>query len=779
VLGELSKLDFNQIGNRLWRFFHDSGHLLSEFFEFLPDGKIGGYQHRNECFWRIENGVLCVFDVDMTMTVRFDEVGIENHRHILKGRHLPDPTVILCLLELGPSAVHNEIAADRIEKRVVRSFDIFDTLICRTLVDPTDVFDIVERAGVENFKNLRLHSQGLSNHTWADIYAIYQRLTGIDDAEVARIQKLELEAEMAVSYLVKDIYHRVRDGDILVSDMYLPREALTALLKSVGFKKQVDIFVSSAGKASGRIWPMLKNKFEIEHHLGDNFGSDVLSPAQHGIASSHYRGTQAAPIEVLLAERGAVTTAGIVKRCRLTNPFPPDTRDWRLHEAQMSANLPFLLLMAIHLHDIMEREGLQRILFTTRDSCLLQPLFELLFPDADSHTFQSSRIALTERRPSYVEYVKHCYVPGITLIFDLHGAFKSGRDLFQQLFGILPRVHIFSGASGRAPDYPGLSFDVPRGTNEVEVFNLDQVGSLVTIDDHGRPIRTPMPATFGHTGALYRVIASRFSESLRPHLDIVRRELAALGRDIPWDTISAHIHETVRRTPEAPTDFSDHQSLTQIMNEVRSDKGSTYACAHCYTYVYERLIQEFAPDERLSILEIGLNRDGEDEIPSMRGWQKYFGGKATLYGADISPRFLRHHDPAGGIHILVADQSNARNLICCGVANPSGYDIIIDDSSHMSSHQQITLRTLWQFLRPGGFYIIEDLHYQPMAEAILSTRELLRSWRDGLAATTPHVHRTDAARIIREAAAIELHDSRSRLWGDKTRDALAVIRKQA
>ncbi len=45
MLGELSKLDFNQIGNRLWRFFHDSGHLLSEFFEFLPDGKIGGYQH--------------------------------------------------------------------------------------------------------------------------------------------------------------------------------------------------------------------------------------------------------------------------------------------------------------------------------------------------------------------------------------------------------------------------------------------------------------------------------------------------------------------------------------------------------------------------------------------------------------------------------------------------------------------------------------------------------------------------------------------------------------
>jgi hypothetical protein len=465
------------------------------------------------------------------------------------------------LLDLGPGAANADVTTDRIEKRVVRSFDIFDTLISRTVIDPIDVFDIVEQSGVANFKQLRLHAQNLSNHTFADIYANYQRLTGIDDAEAARIQQLELQAETAVSFLITEAYHRVRDGDILVSDMYLTRDMLASLLKSVGFDKQVDIFVSPSGKASGEIWPVLKQTFTIEHHLGDNVWSDVQSPAQHGIASSHYLATQAAPIEVLLAKLGAVTTAGIVKRCRLTNPLPPDTRDWRLHEAQLSANLPFLLLMAVHLHDIMEREGLRRILFTTRDSCLLQPLFELLFPDVESHTFYSSRVALAERRASYMTYVKACYLPGSTLIFDLHGAFKTGRDLFQHLFGTLPRVHIFSGASGRAPDYSGLSFDVPRGSHFVEVLNLDQVGSLVTIDDHGRPVRAPMSPALAQVGAVYRTIAGRFFESLRPHLDTVRAELAALDRNIPWDKIDAHIQDTVGRQglrgPREP--HADHE----------------------------------------------------------------------------------------------------------------------------------------------------------------------------------------------------------------------------
>jgi SAM-dependent methyltransferase len=484
-------------------------------------------------------------------------------------------------------------------------------------------------------------------------------------------------------------------------------------------------------------------------------------------------------MEALIATRGAVATAGLVRRFRLTNPFLNETREFSLHDVQAQANLPFLLLMAVHLKDIMKREGLERILFTTRDSCLLQPIFELLFPDTDSHTFHTSRIAYSERHLAFVDYVKRIYIPGRTIIFDLHGAFKSGRDLFQELFGILPRVHIFSCSEGRAVDYSGISFDVKRGSNWTETLNLDRVGPLIGLDSRGRAVRAPISASLTEVGALYRAIAARFVESLRPHLDIVRCELMAMDRSIPWDEILRHICDRVYKTPAVPVGEAtlEHHSLTQLMNDARSDKGSTYACAHGYTYIYEHLLRELAPRRHLSILEIGLNRAGESDIPSLRTWRKYLGNDATLYGVDISPSFLCHHDPAAGINILVADQSDTASLVSCGLVNPLGYDMIIDDGSHISSHQQISLRTLWQFLRPGGIYIIEDLHYQPKAEPIMETREMLRMWKDGVPACTPHIGRADCSRIMAEICLIELHDSRSQRWGDKVHDALAVIRK--
>ena len=43
----------------------------------------------------------------------------------------------------------------------------------------------------------------------------------------------------------------------------------------------------------------------------------------------------------------------------------------------------------------------------------------------------------------------------------------------------------------------------------------------------------------------------------------------------------------------------------------------------------------------------------------------------------------------------------------------SPFDVVLDDASHASHHQQITLATLFPFLKSGGMYIIEDLHWQP------------------------------------------------------------------
>src|SRR5205814_7924687 len=43
-------------------------------------------------------------------------------------------------------------------------------------------------------------------------------------------------------------------------------------------------------------------------------------------------------------------------------------------------------------------------------------------------------------------------------------------------------------------------------------------------------------------------------------------------------------------------------------------------------------------------------------------------------------------------------------------AEMGGLDIVLDDGSHVGSHQVASFRTLFPLLREGGIYAIEDLH---------------------------------------------------------------------
>ena len=62
--------------------------------------------------------------------------------------------------------------------------------------------------------------------------------------------------------------------------------------------------------------------------------------------------------------------------------------------------------------------------------------------------------------------------------------------------------------------------------------------------------------------------------------------------------------------------------------------------------------------------------------------------------------------------ILRGDQGKVEDLQQI-VSACSRFDIIIDDGSHASYHQQLTMATLFPHLASRGLYIIEDLNSQP------------------------------------------------------------------
>ena len=61
---------------------------------------------------------------------------------------------------------------------------------------------------------------------------------------------------------------------------------------------------------------------------------------------------------------------------------------------------------------------------------------------------------------------------------------------------------------------------------------------------------------------------------------------------------------------------------------------------------------------------------------------------------------------------LGVDATDAQQLSAALPAEP--LDLIVDDGSHRFGDQQGTLHTTWPRLRPGGFYIVEDLLVGPL-----------------------------------------------------------------
>ncbi|GAA4451809.1 hypothetical protein [Novipirellula rosea] len=154
-------------------------------------------------------------------------------------------------------------------------------------------------------------------------------------------------------------------------------------------------------------------------------------------------------------------------------------------------------------------------------------------------------------------------------------------------------------------------------------------------------------------------------------------------------------------------------TLTQLANQFNSDKGDQVRCCHRYTTLYEKIFEPFR-DQAISILEIGLQRETTQhqlDCPSLRMWLEFF-PQARISGFDLTD-FSEVDIPRA--KTFQGDQSDANRLR--EVAEEAGpFDIIIDDGSHASAHQQITLGTLWPYLNPGGLFVIEDAHWQPQRD---------------------------------------------------------------
>lgn len=149
--------------------------------------------------------------------------------------------------------------------------------------------------------------------------------------------------------------------------------------------------------------------------------------------------------------------------------------------------------------------------------------------------------------------------------------------------------------------------------------------------------------------------------------------------------------------------------LCDIMEKHGSDKSSK---RHNYTPIYHHVFSGRRYDVK-SVLEIGIG-SANPNIPfnmvmfggnvgaSLYGWKEYF-PNAEIHGADIDDKTLFTADK---ISCFWCNQLSNTGFSCIPDMK---YDIIIDDGYHSFDANFNTLFQLYNRVKKGGVYVIEDV----------------------------------------------------------------------
>ena len=145
-------------------------------------------------------------------------------------------------------------------------------------------------------------------------------------------------------------------------------------------------------------------------------------------------------------------------------------------------------------------------------------------------------------------------------------------------------------------------------------------------------------------------------------------------------------------------------SLQEIGFKHQTDKSGCNNGTHIFNgktllHTYERHFKHLKNND-ITILEIGILNGS-----SLKTWEEYF-PNANIIGLDIDPEKKKFE--TSRIKIYIGSQGDEKILNEIKKDWPAGFDIVVDDGSHLN---ELTIRTfdfLYPHIKPGGQYAIED-----------------------------------------------------------------------
>jgi len=204
------------------------------------------------------------------------------------------------------------------EKYEYISFDIFDTLIVRPFLRPSDLFyfldeyfhELDSKRSLISFSSLRKNAENrvrrlaeLQNPFVQDVNLdeIYEQIRkdyGLDKELLNKLKSREIELEIEFAQRRESIYElykmalHLNKKVVFVSDMYLPASVIKNILGKCGYDNYEALYVSSETrllKGTGDMFSHVVYDLKVDPkkilHIGDNWHSDKVMAEKSGLDS--------------------------------------------------------------------------------------------------------------------------------------------------------------------------------------------------------------------------------------------------------------------------------------------------------------------------------------------------------------------------------------------------------------------------------------------------------------------------------------------------------------
>lgn len=351
----------------------------------------------------------------------------------------PVGEVILKIYYGEGDCIEQVVSIKTLEKKLI-SFDMFDTLVERPVLEPTNLFKLVaKRCGLPyQFVYMRTNAERFARENnqrmdrevdLEDIYAALALILRCTPEELEVIKQTEIEVELQYLRVKRSgrlLYEKaLRENKdiVIVTDMYLPKEVIKKCLENNGYVQYKKIYLSHeyrTSKSDGGLYDiMIADAMENGIlpgeilHIGDNRKVDMVMAKQKGLDSV----IESKSVEKLrkneLASSFFHHSAGEADNCFMKGFWAnymaaleteeregTDTRYIRL--AAIFA--PILIEFTIWMMNDCHERGCDKIVWVYRDGYLFEKISKILAPYVD-YSIDSKKIYLSRavRCNGYVE----------------------------------------------------------------------------------------------------------------------------------------------------------------------------------------------------------------------------------------------------------------------------------------------------------------------------------------------------------------------------------------